>query len=177
MKKIILSTLALSLIWLSSLTIVASGISSSSIRTQFEQALYARSGGLLSKKKYKKLINPFLNKAENELKCVQFCKQNPNCIECQDYFFALLDYNVVCFYNYVQNTRRTKFSLESAKIRLEYTIKALVDKGALLQDEVKKELQNTELLFLNGNKAFYSALPLSVKFNLLCYKLFYSSIF
>src|SRR5947207_1171722 len=116
MKNIIISTFALSCIWLS-FTIVASD--KSDARVIFEQAMYAKSGGILPKEEYKKLINPFLNKAEKELRSVQFCEQNSDCIECQNYFNTLLNYNVACFQNYVQNNKFTNIFFEKQKIKLE----------------------------------------------------------
>jgi len=159
MKKIIISIFALSLIF----PIVATDGSSNSVRAKFAQEMYLRSGGLLPKKEYEELVNPFLDRAEKELKSVQFCEQNPKCVECKDYFRTLLDYNVVCFHNYVQNNQRTAFLLERRKTNLKYTIRALAKKGALQKSEVEKELQKTEELFLEGNKKFYSASPLRIK--------------
>jgi hypothetical protein len=138
------------------------------IRARLENEMYERSGGALSRSDYNKLINPFLNKAENELKAVQFCEknQNQNCTECERYFSTLLDYNVACFDNYVQDGTidNPHPYLQQEKTKLAGCITALAWKGALGRNEVATELQKTEQLVLEGNKAFYAALPLRIKF-------------
>ena len=158
--------LALLFMWLSVAVNAFNAPTFSFDRIQFEQAMYARSGGMLSEQEYKKLIDPFLDKAERELKSVQFCEENQECAACQSYYMSLLDYNVACFLNYAQDNEKTNSDLEKKKAELKSSIGVLACKHALKHDEIEAELQKTEQLFLEGNEAFYAALPLRVKFGL-----------
>ena len=138
---------------------------------QMEGTMYQRSYGLfaLSAKNHGKVIYPFLNKLETELKSAQFCKKNPDCLECNNYLDSLLSYHNACLYNYAQNNRKTNMQYIAKKLELEGRIKSLAslaNQDVLKPNEVATELQKTEHLCLEANEAFYAALQRHLKVGL-----------
>jgi len=133
------------------------------LRNNFKEHLYLRQSALLSRKKYFKFIEPYLQKAEAKLSIVRYLQSNPEFDLNEDYFNSLLDYNVIYFNNYISKDKFAS-SLLSYEQAVFNNIMKIKDSTVDLSDlDVQQELQQTIQLFQKANKAYYKKLGLHMK--------------
>jgi hypothetical protein len=146
-----------------SIPFATSGTPYNKAQQEFKEILYSRQIGLMDQEAYFKFIDPFLQKAEQNLRLAEHYKNNPSSASISEYFKLLADANVDSFHHYVQQSPRTTWRVEQDKVKFSAFIEKTKTKNKLRNVDTNQELEETFKLLEEANKAYYQQLGLKHK--------------
>lgn len=140
-------------------------------RTEFKENMYKRQGGLMSREEYFAFIEPKLVEAEKEIfaEQLEYVKKNPDSAVAQQFFQAMLNYNVVSFHEYVCPTNAARDTKIYYKIKMQQALTALEKtKGTQANPSNPAMKANWgERFFDDANREYYNKLSTSTKAKLI----------
>lgn len=123
-------------------------------KRRIKQRMYAMSGQVLNPQEYYKIVDPLLDRAEQELKVFPYCLDHSDQSICRQYEDALLSFNVSVFQDYC-GFHAPGYGFCQKRVR-EVIVRA-AENNVLPQSEVDTEFKKTRDILYKGNEQFYAA--------------------
>lgn len=134
------------------------------IRNEFMRNLYNRQQGLMTDyKKYQAIIEPYLQRAENELQAALYCKQNPGSELSSRYLFLLAHFISMNFNQYAIPALTCEAELASCEKELLSILEEIKQTESFKYMNVAEEFRKTKHIFSQANVAYYKKLGFSKK--------------
>lgn len=135
--------------------------------TGYDYKLNHKEEVLIDNNQFLRLIEPYLNEAQQKLMVFNYCNKNNNYNDLTwHYFDSLKHYNSIFFKNYIKSNSTRKKYVERCSQNLLERIKQVQKEAKLEKLNIQEEFQNTIDLFNRINIDYYNSLSKTTKFSL-----------